>query len=196
MRAVFGNALLKPASREAILDTSQKPGYGWFRTVSPRFHETIYYMNGRAPGFASFVLYLPREQMNVVVFSNIYSSATTTIGNDLSAIALGLPHEAFKPSDPAPSAQEIQKSTGTFQFGPDFYQPNAEVRLVAKGAELSLHWPSGDESPLIPLGRDHFMDRGYWEEVSIERDAKGAPKTLIYDRFRGDASRAVEEKPN
>ncbi len=189
VRAVFGDHLLQRASREAILDTSQKVGYGWFRRVSPRYHETIYYMNGRAPGFASLVLYLPQESMTVVVFSNIYSSATTTIGNDLAAISLGLPYEPFQPSETAPGAEKLKACTGTFHFGADFYQPNAEVALITNGSELSLRWPSGDVSSLIPLGPDRFMDRSYWEEVSIERDAAGLPMTLVYDRFRGNATR-------
>lgn len=52
-------------------------------------------MNGRAPGFTSFVLHLPRSNLTVVVLSNIYSSATTDIGNDIAAIVL---HKPYKPS--------------------------------------------------------------------------------------------------
>jgi len=188
VRALFGDRLLKAASREAILDTSQRVGYGWFRSVNARYHQTVYYINGRAPGYASFVLYLPREQMSVVAFSNIYSSATTTIGYDMAAIALGLPYERFQPSEPAPTAEQIKTCTGKFRFGPDFYQANADVALVANGPELSLRWPSSDVSPLIPLGRDRFMDRSYWEEVRIERDAEGGPKALVYGRFRGEVA--------
>jgi CubicO group peptidase (beta-lactamase class C family) len=192
-RAVFGNRLLKRASRDAILDTSQKPGYGWFRSLSPRFHETVYYMNGRAPGFTSFMLYLPREQMTVVVFSNIYSSATTDIGNDVAAIALGLPFQAFKTRNPPPSPQEMRSCAGSFKFGPDFYQKDAEVNLTASDTELSLHWPSGDISPLIPLAPDRFIDRAYWEEVRLERGTNGIPTALIYDRFRGEAIQKIGE---
>jgi D-alanyl-D-alanine carboxypeptidase len=189
VRELFRGQLLKAASRKEILDTSPRVGYGWFRSSSPRYQETIYSMNGRSPGFASFVLYLPKEQMTVVGLSNIYSSATTTIGYDLAAIALGLPYEPFQPGESALSAEQLKASTGTFRFGADFYQPNAEVSLIAIGSELALRWPSGDQSPLIPLGRDHFKDRSYWEDVSIERDAKGTPMAAVYGRFRGEASR-------
>jgi len=188
--ALLADRLLKARSRETILDTSQRVGYGWFRGSSQRFSETTYYMNGRAPGFASFVLYLPHEQTTVVVFSNIYSSATTTIGYDIAAISLGLPYEPFHPRHPAPSPSELKTCTGTFQFGPDFYQPNAEVVLMVRGAELFMHWPSGDISPLIPLGRDHFVDRSYWQEINIERDTTGLPITVVYDHFRGNVTSA------
>ncbi len=182
---LFGGSFLTEASRNAILDTSDGVGYGWMRKTSERFHESVYSMNGRAPGFASFVLYLPREQMSVVVFSNIYASVTTTIGNDLAAIALNLKYEPFRPAETVLTAAQVKACTGTFQFGPEFYQPNAEVTLTADGASLSLRWPSGETSPLIALGPDHFVDRAYWEKVDIEREASGLPKGILYDNFRG-----------
>jgi hypothetical protein len=129
----------------------------------------------------------------VVVLSNIYSSVITTIGFDLAALSLGLPYDPFHPSEPAPNTAELETCTGMFQFGPDFYQPNAKLILTANGGELSLRWPSGDVSALIPLGRDHFVDRSYWEEVKIERDASGHPYTLVYDHFEGRATNAVEK---
>src|SRR5579862_2196417 len=175
VRLLFSGHALSAASREAMLDPSTKIGYGWFKRENKRFAETAYSMNGRAPGFASFVLYLPRTQTTVVVLSNIYSSSTTTIGNDVAAISLDLPFERFSFRDPRPDPAELRSCVGTFQFGADFYQPNAEVALIASGRELSLRWPSGEISPLIPLGPDHFMDRAYWEDVTIERDASGKP---------------------
>jgi hypothetical protein len=142
-------------------------------------------MNGRAPGFASFVLYLPKDGLTVVAFSNIYSSATTTIGNDIAAITLGLPYEEFRPNLDRLNVEQLKASAGKFRFGDDFYQPNAEVALVADGSDLSLRWPSGETSPLIPTASDHFVDRAYWEEVTIERDGAGKMTNLVYDRFRG-----------
>lgn len=188
VRLLFGGHALSAASREAMLDPSMKIGYGWFKRENKRFGETAYSMNGRAPGFASFVLYLPHTQTTVVVLSNIYSSSTTTIGNDVAAISLDLPFETFRFRDPAPDQAELRSCAGRFQFGADFYEPNAEVTLIASGRELSLRWPSGEISPLIPIRPDHFMDRAYWEDVTIERDASGKPAVLIYDVFRGTAA--------
>jgi D-alanyl-D-alanine carboxypeptidase len=186
--ALFRGHLLSASSREAVMDLSPRAGYGWFRGPDKRFGETAYYMNGRAPGFTSFVLYLPNAGTTVVVLSNIYSSATTAIGYDLAALSLGLPYELFHAMEPAPSAAELDTCTGSFRFGPDFYQPNAAVTLTANGPELHLRWPSDYVSALIPLGRDHFVDRSYWVDVKIERDASGHPVLLSYDHFQGKAA--------
>jgi CubicO group peptidase (beta-lactamase class C family) len=187
IETLFGGQLLSSSSRDAMLGTSLTVGYGWFKRANKRFDETTYSMNGRAPGFASFVLYLPKEKMSVVLFSNVYSSATTTIGYDIAAILRGLPYEAFHPSDPAPSAADHKTCAGMFQFGADFYQANAQLEVIAEGQELSLRWPGGSVSPLIPLGRDQFVDRSYWEQVKIERDPAGQPAGLGYGSFHGTA---------
>ncbi len=188
VHVLFGNGFLKAASQKEVLSTSPRVGYGWFRSASDRYQETIYYMNGRAPGFATFVLYLPREEITVVVFSNIYSSATTTIGYDIAAIARGLPYQAFKPSEHALTVEQVKACTGAFRFGPDFYQPNADLSVIDVGGELALRWPRGAVSPLIPLDRDRFVDRSYWEEVRVERDGSGTPKALVFGGFRGEAT--------
>lgn len=186
--ALMNGHTLSAASRSAVLDTSMRVGYGWFRGENKRFDQIHYHMNGRAPGFASFVLYLPLAKTTVVVLSNIYSSATTRIGYDIAALSLGLPYERFQFRVDAANPGELKTCTGTFQFGPDFYQANAKVTLTAAGRELSMQWPSRETSTLIPLGRDHFVDRSYWEEVTIERDESGQPTALVYDHFRGTAT--------
>jgi CubicO group peptidase (beta-lactamase class C family) len=185
---LFQGHLLSESSRELLTSSSPRVGFGWFRGQDKRFGETAYYMNGRAPGFSSFVLYLPDSQTTVVVLSNIYSSASTTIGNDVAALSLGLPYKPFVVMKPAPSGSELETCAGSFQFGPDFYQPNAVITLIADGSGLRFEWPSGSISPLIPLSPDHFIDRSYWVEVSIQRDASGKPVSLSYDHLLGKSA--------
>jgi D-alanyl-D-alanine carboxypeptidase len=180
--AIFAGNFLTPASRNVIVDTSQRVGYGWFRGLNKRFNKTAYYMNGRAPGFASFVLYLPDESLTVVVISNIYSSATTSLGYDLVAIALNLPYQKFSPLPPG--AKNPPNTNATFQFGPDFYQPNAKLTLEPKGSDLFLKWPA-ETTALIPVAENAFIDRSYWVEVKLERDTEGRPVTLVFDHFQG-----------
>lgn len=190
VETLFQGKLLSPVSRSAVLDATERVGYGWFRGENKRFGQTAFYMNGRAPGFAAFVLYLPTADVTVVAFSNIYSSATTSMGYDIAAIALGLPYVDFHPAGRALSADELRDSTGNFRFGPNFYQPNGVVNLAATGSDVVLEWPSGGASPLIPLERDHFMDRSYWEEVKIERNSAGQTTALRYGDFRGEVVKA------
>jgi CubicO group peptidase (beta-lactamase class C family) len=187
INALFEGRAFSKSSQYAMLDTTLPIGYGWFKKRSSRYGQFAYYMNGRAPGFSSFVLYLPDKQTAVIVLSNIYSSATTTIGYDVAAILFGLPYQQFQPKIPGPQPDELKLCAGTFQFEANFYQPNAKIALLADGPELNMRWPSGDVTPMIPLSQDHFLDRAYWVPAEIKRDTSGRPGELIYDSFKGKA---------
>lgn len=186
MRQLFHGHFLSDASRSVIVDTSGAPiGYGWFRRPNKRFDERTYSMSGRAPGFTSYVTYLPREDVTVIAFSNIYSSATGDIGNDIAAIVLGLPHAPVALSTRTLPPEMRALNGASFTFPSDFYQPNATVALSLKDGEMFLVWPSGDRSPMIPLDGDHAIDRAYWEPIAIVRDSAGRATAMTYDRFRG-----------
>jgi CubicO group peptidase (beta-lactamase class C family) len=180
------DALLSPRSRGIMLaDSTSHTGYGWFTGTSKRFGGPIYYMNGRAPGYASYLVYLPEQQLTVIVLSNIYASVTTQIGADLAAIALGRPYAATPAPGSPLSADALEGMQGQFKFGADFYQPDGVLTLVTQKGDVFLKWGDGSLSPLIPVGHDHFIDRGYWEDVSLIRAADGRIVQLLYDRFQG-----------
>lgn len=184
--ALFHRRFLSDSSRAVVVDTTgPRFGYGWFRGARPRFDQAAYYLSGRSPGFASFVMHLPREDITVVAFSNIYSSATTDLGTDVAAIATGRPYQALAlPAQPL-GGDALRLAGAHFTFGADFYQPNATLAFEVQDDELFLRWPSGDRSPLIALDREHFIDRAYWQRVRVERDAEGRAIAISYDRFRG-----------
>ncbi|HEY8796134.1 MAG TPA: serine hydrolase domain-containing protein [Gemmatimonadaceae bacterium] len=184
VRLLVHGRLLSAASRAAVLDSGGSAvGYGWFRRQNKRFGEFTYSMNGRAPGFASFVTYLPREDLTVIALSNIYSSATTDIGYDIAAIALGLPYAAIALRSHAPDSLGL--AGARFTFPADFYQPNATLAFEETDGEMFLAWPSGDRSPVIPVDRDHAIDRAYWEQIAVTRDSAGRATAITYDRFTG-----------
>jgi CubicO group peptidase (beta-lactamase class C family) len=187
VHALFHGTLLSRESRAIVTDTAGPTvGFGWFRRPSPRFNEFAFSMSGRSPGFASFVLYLPREDLTVVALSNIYSSVTGDIGNGIAAIALGLPYKPLAFETPLLPADSLGLRGLKFTFPADFYQPNATLEFVQKGSELFLRWPaSGRDTPLIPIDRDHLIDRAYWEPVNIIRKPDGTIESITYDRFTG-----------
>jgi CubicO group peptidase (beta-lactamase class C family) len=186
IHVIFRGNLLRPATRALVVDTAGPPvGYGWFRRQNARFEEFAFTLSGRSPGFASHVIYLPREDLTVVVLSNIYSSVASNIAYDVAAIALGRPYQPLALRTPLLPADSLDIGGRQFHFGDDFYQPNATLTFEPNGQEMFLRWPSGDVTPMIPLDRDHFIDRAYWEPIEIIRDSDGRPTAMTYDRFRG-----------
>jgi CubicO group peptidase (beta-lactamase class C family) len=185
VRGVFGSRFLSQTSQALILNLSARAGYGWFKSQSVRFAEPLYHMNGRAPGFASAIVWLPREQLSVIVLSNIYASVTTDMGFDIAALTLDRPLRTLSIlSTPLPPAA-LAGLEGKFKFGADFFRANATLTLVIDGPDVTLLWPNGDVSALIPVDANHFIDRGYWTPVEIVREPAGQVVSLKYDRFLG-----------
>ncbi len=177
---------LSEANRAALLNLSSRAGYGWFKTNSVRFSEPLYYMNGRAPGFASAIVYLPQERLSIVVLSNIYASVTSDIGSDIAALALGRPVQSPTIRTTPLTPEALTGLDGSaFGFPADFYQPSATLKLNVKGADVTLLWPNGDVSALVPVSADHFIDRGYWVPVEVLRDPAGRVSGLKFDHFVG-----------
>jgi hypothetical protein len=134
-------------------------------------------------------MYLPREDVTVVAFSNIYSSATSDIANDIAAIALGVPYTPVALRRHPISPDSLGVNGARFTFPADFYQPNATLAFEVDGGELFLRWPSNDRSPVIPIDRDHAIDRAYWQAIAISRDSLGNATSISYDRFRGERAK-------
>lgn len=188
VRGLLHSNFLSAATREVMFDLGSRVGYGWFKFKSRRFGTNMYSMNGRSPGFASAIVHLPDRDLSVVVLSNIYSSVTTQIGDDVAAIVRGQPVEPLILRKTPLTVAQRREVEGAFNYGPDFYQPNASVQVISQSEDLALRWPTGDTSVLLPLNGDNFMDRSYWVPVSLIRDESGRVVKLKYDRFIGTRS--------
>lgn len=185
---LLGGDFLSERLRDIMFDLGSRVGYGWFKSNNERFGQPVYSMNGRSPGFASAVVYVPRERLFVAAFSNVYASVPADIAYDIGAITLGLPYEPLS-LQTAAAPESLGGLPASFTFPKDFYQPNAVVRVAASDGQVMLHWPTGDVSPLIPVGPDRYIDRNYWVSVEAQRDDAGRIVQLKYDRFTGDRAR-------
>ena len=59
---------------------------------------------------------------------------------------------------------------------------------------VMMHWSSGADSILAPVGSDEFLDRSFWARVRFERDREGPVARLvwIYDGHEYPAARERE----
>ena len=182
-RAFFGDELVSKKSRELML-TEHTPnvGYGWF--IRPRHDRIQYHINGRSPGFSSYLGYYPDEDVTIVVLSNLYNSITTSVGTDLAAMVFGEAYEAPTLSaDPLP--EDVAAGIpGRYQYGPDFYNPDVIVTLELRDGHVHQVWGGGPfESALIPQGNDQFIDRAFWSDVQFLRDDDGRVVEVQFDGF-------------
>jgi hypothetical protein len=166
-------------------------GYGWEKWETkdqPRFKETIYFMSGQAPGFASKIIYLPRLLGEIIILSNFQIPVPTTIGYDLAAMLEGGEYHPLELRNSPLTAEEISRVIGSFTFGPDFYRSNATLQLVSGPDGLVLRWPGGPDSPVLVIDDHHFIDRHYWSRFTVADDENGHASQLTFVKFIGRRS--------
>jgi CubicO group peptidase (beta-lactamase class C family) len=183
LQAIVHGPLLSESSRKAMLET--KDGFGWYvsEKQSPRLGESVMVSNGRAPGFSAILEYLPKEKLAVIVLTNIEHDANPLVIPEAVAMLMG---KQYKPFDYSPvPAELVGRPAGDFVFGADFYRASATLNLATDAKGTTLYWPGGPEDPLLPVARDKYMDRYYWNPVSVVRGADGNPVALDFNEFRG-----------
>jgi CubicO group peptidase (beta-lactamase class C family) len=198
----WNDRLLSAADRQMML--AWDDGYGWYKSGQQslaRFKETIYYMTGELPGFASVIINLPRLRAEIVVLSNFKIPLPTPIGLDIAAMLEGGEYQRLGLRASPLTADEMYHVTGSFTFGPDFYRKNATLQLVAGADGLTLKWPGGPDgpvvdSPVLVIDDHHFIDRHYWTRFSVTDGPDGHPSQLTFGRFVGQRATGSPPAPS
>lgn len=185
LQGVVRGPLLSESSRTAMLGMlGTDQAFGWWTAKSERLGETVYQTNGRTTGASAFFEYLPEENMALILLSNIEHDANPETIVEAAVMVMGKPtFKAFNYT-PVPAAL-VGKPSGDFKFGPDFYRPSGTLKLRSGPDGATLYWPERPVAPLLPIGKDEFMDRYYWTRASLVRGPDGTPVELDYGRFKG-----------
>jgi CubicO group peptidase (beta-lactamase class C family) len=178
-RALVEHRILNEASvAKTFTEHFPRKGYGWF--IRQRFGTTEVHINGRSPGFGTYWGRSVGHDVTAIVLGNIYNGTPTTIGRDLIAMVLG---EEYDPprfrSDP-PDPEVLAGVAGSYQFGPDFYAPDAVVSLRIEDGHLF-----NESAWLMPTDGEGFIHRIYGSDLSFLRDESGAVTGLQYDDYVG-----------
>jgi CubicO group peptidase (beta-lactamase class C family) len=187
VRAVHHGKLLKPASITAAF-TEQLPnvGYGWFLTKAN--NRKLHHINGRSPGWTAQVDYYPEEEVTVIVLSNLYISVTTPVARSVAALYFGTPVEPMPQlSAEKPLPQAVAPLLGTYQFGPDYYVPNARIEIVSDNGHIAGRYVGLSYPPFgfVPTGKGKFLVRSFWMPAEFISDETGRVTELKLDRFGG-----------
>jgi len=129
---------------------------------------------------------LPLERIVVVVLSNVYSSLSHGLAEDLVSIARG-----ESPQSPAPPRAVIVQDTtlaryvGRYQLGDDYFGGATVLEVTRVHGDLALH-ARGISMPafLVPFDEIRFLDRLYGGIVTFEVDGRGRVIGLTWQRSR------------
>jgi len=186
-RALREGRLLKPESRRTAYGFEREMGYGWF--PGERFDQRRVYMSGRSPGFTSWIERFVDRDRSLILLSNLYISPPPQLTEGLAALLLDRePAENGLDLDYRTSAEKLERFTGDYAFGEDWFVGAVTTRVENKGDHLRIVYLDGDNSgydfPLVPLGETTFFDRKHGGMVLFERESPQAPWTLVYRHGR------------
>ncbi len=180
-RALYGDGILGAASRGKSFSEHAGVGYGWSLRKN-RLGRTSVGITGRSPGFSSSLERFLADDVCIVMLSNLYSSLTANLAEDLAAFAFGEKPPAPALLAPASvSPQVVDALVGQYQLGEDFsFQPNLKVVITRKG-EFLLMEMGQVQSYLIPQSDTVFVDRVYGGKVTFVRDEAGTVTHLLWN---------------
>jgi len=171
-RALNTDAILKRATREKYFVEGAGNRYGWY--IGKRFGHRIMAGKGRSPGFAAELDRFPDDGVTIIVLSNSYSTVSQDpIAQGLTAIVFGQQPPAAPTMHPvAVSPSTLASYAGRYQYGPDYFAPNAVFSLTPETGYLLLQL--GDlHSPLVPLSTTDFLERNFFGHIVIMKNTEG-----------------------
>jgi hypothetical protein len=131
----------------------------------------------------------------IIILSNNYAPVPHLMVKDLAAILFGEKYE--RPGEMKSVKLEVKVLdglTGRYQFGSDYYRPQAIVNIEREGDYLLMKWSDTFSSPLMPLSPTKFLDRNFWATIIFEKDERGKVSGLIWRDVSDYAARKIEHK--
>lgn len=183
-QAVIGNKLLNKKSWDLMFtDHGDQEGFGWF--MRPHLDRDRVLMNGRFPGYSSYIAIYPKEKLVVVVLSNNYTSVPTDMGTMIAAEVLGEKYEPLKLSNTKLNETFAKKLVGTYKFGEKFYQPNFALSVRFENGYLFTPWGG-----FIPINKGdknfkEYILRPYWSSIRFIENSNGEITEMMFDEHKG-----------
>ncbi len=158
-------------------------GYGWF--ITKHLNRDRFQMNGRAPGFSSYLAIYPEEKLSVIILSNNYVSLPAEVGKSIAALTLNEPFERLNLTTKKVPATFGKKLSGTYKFDENFYRPNYELKITFEKGQILSDWGG-----LVPIDKgnknfNEYILRTYWSSINFIEDEKGKFNQMIFDNHRG-----------
>lgn len=177
-RALHSGKVLKASTREQYYVAGEENRYGWY--FRNRAGHRVMSAKGRSPGFTAELDDFPDDDVTIVVLSNSYSSVIQDpIAAGIAAIVFG----SEPPKPPTMSSAAMPQSAlasyaGEYQYGPDYFAPNAKFSLRPRSGFLVMQLGE-NQTALLSLGHDEFIERMYFGSIQIARDAQGKVEGLV-----------------
>jgi D-alanyl-D-alanine carboxypeptidase len=156
-------------------------GFGIFGT-KVRTHKALHH-GGGIFGFTSSLMYVPGEDITIVVLENDDTDGTADVADGLAkkiaAFALGEPYP--EPRAIAIDASALKEAEGVYRF------PDGVTRTlrVVEG-KLTAQRDQRPRAALTPIGRDDFLYEDGFNRLKLERDGGKIARMRLFPNGDGD----------
>ena len=149
--------------------------FGW--GPRKRFNRELIEQDGNDPGFAANISAFLKDDLTVIVLSNIRTGAIDKIREDLAAIALD-------------EKYEVPATRKTVQVPPEIYDdyvgryelnPKMIITIKREGEHLFLKGTGGYFLPLEPLSNSKFFFRQFYVPIVFDRGQDGKINQFLWD---------------
>jgi CubicO group peptidase (beta-lactamase class C family) len=171
-RSLKTDTLLKSATRPKYFVEGPGNRYGWY--MGKRVGHHLMAAKGHSPGFTAELDRFPDDDVTIILLSNSYGTASQDpIAQALAAIVFGGKAQLATPLRPVAIPESVLTSySGQYQYGPDYFAPNAKFTLTAKAGFLLMEM--GDQhAPLVPFSETDFLERKFFGHIVMSKDAAG-----------------------
>jgi CubicO group peptidase (beta-lactamase class C family) len=173
-QGLFGGKVLSPASLKKMT-TPFLSNYAFGLAVTTRDGRQLISHNGGIEGFTTHLGYYPKEQLTVVVLSNMNTQASDALGDFLGTLALGGKVVlASERKAIAVSPDILQRYVGSYQG------ENGITNVISlEGNQLMTKLGRQEKLPIFPESESLFFLKVVDAEVEFVKDGKGKVSALI-----------------
>lgn len=177
-RALGSDKILKPATRAKYYVEGRGNRYGWFNRKS--LGHRVMSSNGRSPGFTAELDRFIDDGVTIIVLSNSYATVSQEpIAKGIAAICFGQQPETPAMEPVSISQAKLKSFAGDYQFGPEYFVPNAKAKLTTGSGYLLLQI-ADFRTPLVPLASGEFLERNFFGHVSFPANAITATQFVYH----------------
>ena len=177
---LVGRERLKKAHSSFALNSGEETGYGYGWAVSKVQGSKSIEHGGGIFGFLTNGIYLPGEDIYVIVLSNCTCHPPNAVSLQLAALALGKPYggDGYEP-DPASLSDYI----GVYEIA-----PGDERKITLEDGQLYSVRSGGMKTLLTPTGPDAFYFENSFTDLLFQRDPDGVVTGAVSTTRDGKAT--------
>lgn len=179
-QAILSRQILKPESWAATFNPPNKGnwGYGWGINYFAK-NKKLVFQNGNLPGFATFFVLIPEDDIVMIMLANIDDTSDMTtlepMLKDLFFITYGMPYQLPISLKTVPVSESVlTQYVGKYQLAPDRI-----LAITLEKGKIFLQVTGQDQFEIFPSSETDFFLKAVNARLTFQKDATGKVSQVV-----------------